>query len=109
MGHAALSPLRAYKNIYAKCFACICFIWLSPFRLHFNELKAERSSPEFHLASIAQEIARCRAAEGDLAAVKPQPQRGTAMADPSSAHTLSACGDPPVPAQPGREGATLHP
>lgn len=35
-----------------------------PFTLqaYFNELKAEQSSPEFHLASVAQEIAQCRAA-----------------------------------------------
>lgn len=54
MGDDALNPLRAYENIHAICFVCLCFIWLSPFRLLSNELKAEPSSPEFHLLSPQQ-------------------------------------------------------
>lgn len=87
---------------------------------YFNKLKAEQGCPEFHLTSIAQETAQCRAANrGDLAAGKPQPQRGTAMANPSSAHTPCACsawqgGSSPAPlsfsaaTDPGWEASPWH-
>lgn len=118
MQDAALNPSRAYENIHAKCFVCLRFIWLPPFRLLFQRAESRTKQPwiSSRIASTAQEIAWRRAAdtEDDLVAAKVQPQMARALAGSqlccmTSVHAVT----PPCLLrqclQPGREQATLHP
>lgn len=84
MRDAALNPLRAYENIHAKCFVCLRFIWLPPFRLLFQRAESRTKQPwiSSRIASTAQETAWRRAAdtEDDLVAAKVQAQMAGALA-----------------------------